>query len=294
MRLMIWRISGVIGVLLVLWAATAIWLLATAWTRVPAFEPATMPAAAGAIMPRSEYGLVIDTHPRPYVYELDIGPGAVLMFGSEHTRTPEDPQLATLRDEWRRFDPTVLLVEGTLGRLLPAFHDPVRMFGEMGAAHELSREHRVPTYTWEPPAEVRLAALVEQGFTEEQIGLRLILGSYFSNLRHGRPASPEAFVGDTLKARAAEAGATARFASIDRVDDEWRRHFPDGPDWRDVSDQFGLPGFLGSMDTNAARDRHLVAIVAELTSRGERVLVVAGCSHAVVIEPALHALQRPD
>ena len=70
----------------------------------------------------------------------------------------------------------------------------------------------------------------------------------------------------------------------------WAREFPDGPDWRDVSDQYGLPGFLGEIDLNKARDVHLVACVAELVEAGERVFVIAGLSHAVKVEPALRAI----
>ena len=78
--------------------------------------------------------------------------------------------------------------------------------------------------------------------------------------------------------------------TIDDIDDAWTREFPDGPDWRDVSDQYGLPGFLGEIDFNQPRDVHLVACVADLVNAGERVFVIAGSSHAVKIEPALSVL----
>ena len=77
---------------------------------------------------------------------------------------------------------------------------------------------------------------------------------------------------------------------MDAVDRAWRKHFPLGPDWRDVSDQFGLPGFLEGMDLNRPRDLHLVACVKELMGRGERVFVICGSSHAVKIEPAITSL----
>ena len=285
-----WVLRIGVGVLVV-WAGFAAWLLGTSWSRVPEYAPAARLDPGPGLMTRAEYAAVIDSHARPYVYEVKAsGGGAALVFGSEHTLDPADDQLAVLRQRFAAFGPTVLLVEGRLGRLFPAFHDPVRMFGETGAAHELARAGGVPIYSWEPPVEVLTAALLAQGFDREQMALRYILNPYFSNLRHGRPTSPEAFVLDTLAERARRAGAEAEFAGIAQVDAAWRRHFPVGPDWRDVSDEYGLPGFLAEMDLNSARDAHLLDVVAELIGRGARVFVVCGCSHAVVIEAAVREI----
>jgi hypothetical protein len=225
------------------------------------------------------------------VYSLDApGGGRVVVFGAEHTKRPDDPQLRALRDAWDDLRPTVALVESDLGMLFPAFMDPVREFGEVGFVHALARADGIPTYTWEPPDERVIAGALAQGFTREQVGLRWVLGPYFSNLRHGRPADPEAFVLDTFRERAAAPGIDGVFSTIDELEAAWTRAFPSGPDWRDVSDQFGLPGFLGAIDLNLPRDEHLVACVAEMVEAGARVFVIAGSSHAVKIEPALRAI----
>lgn len=174
--------------------------------------------------------------------------------------------------------------------MFPAFHDPVRMFGETGFAHDLARANGIPTFSWEPPAESIVQGALEQGFTADQVALRWVLNPYFSNLRHGRPADPEGFVLDTLGERGRLAGIAGTLSSIDDVEATWRRHFPQGPDWRDVSDQFGLPGFLGQIDLNQVRDRHLVSCIVELVRSGQRVFVICGSSHAVKIEPAVTAV----
>jgi hypothetical protein len=272
------------------WALVAVWLLGTAWYAVPAYAPRRVPARDDRILTAAEYGALVDTHPRPFVVEVaGRNGGRAVIFGAEHTRQPQDPQLAVIRTHWEALAPTVALVEGDLGMLFPRFMDPVRTFGETGYVHLLARGAGIETYSWEPPVETIVAAALAQGFSPELVALRWILNPYFSNLRHGRPEDPEAFVEDTFAERCSVAPIANVLTTMDEVQAAWDRAFPSGPDWRDVSDQFGLPGELGAMDLNAPRDVHLVACVAELVDAGERVFVVCGSSHAVRIAPALMA-----
>lgn len=80
---------------------------------------------------------------------------------------------------------------------------------------------------------------------------------------------------------------------VTAVNQAWQNHFPNGPDWRDVSDEYGLPGFLGQIDGNLARDEHFVRVIIDLVEKGERVFAVAGSSHAVKLEAALQATLTP-
>lgn len=288
-----WRRRVVLGsaVAFGLFLAFSAWLLATAWYRLEGYAPGAVPAQASMILTPTQYGEVISRHTRPYVYTIRAGSGgAVVVFGAEHIKDPAHPQTRTIAEAWRGLAPTVALVESRLGMMFPAFMDPVETFGEPGLVHRLALDSGVPTFTWEPPTGRLIAGALAQGFSKERVALRWVLGPYFSNLRHGKPANPGAFVLDTLSERSAVEGIRGVLASIADVDAAWRREFPDGPDWRDVSDQFGLPGFLAEIDLNRPRDEHLVACLAELIGRGERVFVVCGSSHAVKIEPALRAL----
>jgi len=288
-----WRRKAALGLLggIGLWGVFAAWLLATAWYRVPGYSPASMPDAVSLILTSDEYGDVIESHARPYVYALDAPDGGrVVVFGAEHTKQPDDPQVEIIRAEWLTLRPTVALIESDLGMMFPMFMDPVRTFGEVGAVHSLARSDGIPTYTWEPPDERVIRSALGQGFTREQVALRWVLGPSFSNLRYGRPADPEAFVLDTFDERSSVEPIRGILTSMDGVEAAWAREFPNGPDWRDVSDQYGLPGFLGEIDLNRARDEHLVSCIAELIDAGERVFVIAGLSHAVKIESALSAI----
>ncbi len=275
------------------WVSVAAWLFGTAWYRVPYYAPKSTPAAVSLILSPDGYGDVIESHARPYVYAIDAPSNSrVVVFGAEHTYRPDDPQLETIRDEWKTMRPTVALIESDLGMMFPAFMDPVSTFGEVGAVHALARTDGIPTYTWEPPDERIIRSALEQGFTRERVALRWILGPYFSNLRHGRPTDPEAFVLDTLSDKSDVEGIRGVLTTMDEVEAAWAREFPSGPDWREVSDQYGLPGFLSAMDLNRTRDEHLVACVAEMIGAGERVFVICGSSHAAKIEPALREIVK--
>lgn len=136
--------------------------------------------AAGPYLPFSRYN---GNHARPYVVETD----KVLLFGAQHTRNPKDPEIRSMEAAWRHFQPTVALVEGRLGFLLPHLMDPVKELGEGGKVKELAEEDGIPLYNWDLSKE-ELARGLEKKFPPEQIALYLVLNPYFSNVRFGRPA----------------------------------------------------------------------------------------------------------
>ncbi|MBX9579011.1 MAG: hypothetical protein K2X87_01780 [Gemmataceae bacterium] len=277
----------------ILVTAVVSWGWVTSWRRLPHFDVASEAPLTVPIMPGKEYAGVIDTHPRPYLVRVDTGRGSALIYGAEHTKSPADPALDAIRREWEAFEPTVALCESRLGVLFPQLMDPVREFGEPGLVHALARKRGIPTYTWEPTPAQYMTHLQRQPFTKEQLALRVKFGAYFSNRRHGRPADPESFVADAVGNGSKWPGLEDTLPTVRDLEAAWKSHFPDGPDWREVSDQYGLPGFLAEIDTNTARDEHFVRIVASLVRGGHRVFAVAGSSHAVKIEAALKAALVP-
>jgi len=234
-----------------------------------------------------EYGQHVETHERPYVYTVETGNGALFVYGSEHTKDPHNPQLPHIKEKWDAFKPTVALVEGRLGFLFPPFMDPVKNYGEMGWVKSLAARDKVKLYSWEPHHDSINARLMKR-FAPEQLALYRILSPYFSNLRFGKPSSPEKYVEDVLD-RAAEFGVQDKFRSANDVDLYWKEYFPNGPDWREVSDQWGVPGYLAEVgdERNWVRNCHLHCILMELVRMGERVFIIGGSSHAVCVEPAI-------
>jgi hypothetical protein len=275
-KVLLWGVVSAVAVAGVLALLTFTYL----W-RSPNYYDA--PAIAGEVEDRivgqAEYS---EDHDSPFTFRA----GNVVVFGAEHMRDPNDPQIALIDKLWDQLDPTVALVEGRLGFLAPGFMDPVEKYGESGHVLGLAKKHDADAYTWEMPEEELVAALAER-HPKERVALFMVLRPYFSNLRNGKPDDPEAFVEEFL-ARAeypSVAGPIADPADIDRI---WDRDFPAGPDWRDVSDEHGLPGYLQDVSdsSNDLRNRHLVRVAVDLAARGERVFVVAGSSHAVLTRDA--------
>jgi hypothetical protein len=245
-------------------------------------------ADTASILTMKQYGQLVDSHRRPYVYVVKSkNQGSVLVYGAEHTKNPDNKQIKDIEEQWKEFKPSIALVEGRLGFLIKPFMNPVKVYGESGWVVNLAKRDNIKFYSWEPLVDSVNTAMKSR-YSDEQLALGRILNPYFSNLRFGKPASPEKYVEDVLD-RAAEFNVQHKFTSAKDVDTQWKINFPNGPDWRDVSDQWGLPGYLGAVadDRNLIRNIHLTCIIQELVRKGERVFVVAGSSHAVCIELVL-------
>lgn len=238
-------------------------------------------AAMHAEQPVLPFKNYTTNHVIPYVIQKNN----LVIFGAEHTKDPKHPQLKQLEQSWTTLKPTVALVEGRLGFLLPPFMDPVEHLGEGGKVKALAGKDGIPLYTWDLSKEA-LATELQTRFTREQIAIAQILNPYFGNLRFGKPADPEAFVAPYLK-RAAFVDMQSRFQNMDDVDKAWKRYFPE-LDWRNVSDEYRMPGYLADLmeAVNDLRNQHLVNVVKELMAKGERVFLVCGSSHAVCVAPA--------
>lgn len=285
MRLAMWIGAGV--VILMAFFAIIVW-------RSPPFYTDFQPGQRLApIMTMAEYGEVFETHVRPYVVDIESSRGAVLVYGTRHTKDPADPQIADIAKRWGEFQPSVALVEGRLGFFIPVLMDPVRRFAEMGAVNALARREGIRVYTWEPTREVEIASMLED-FSPEQVALSYVLRPYFGNLRFGRPDDPDAFVEEFRRKRTKYPGLENTLESVAHIDAIWRRDFGGLPDWRDTSDEYGLPGYLGEIATNLVRDEHLVRVIIDLVNSGERVFVAAGESHSVKVEQALRAALHSD
>ena len=279
----------IIGVI-VLWLLVVLWGFVFAWRKVPTYLPERTIDLPQPLLNNAQYEALISTHPRPYVVEVTaVSNGAVIIYGAEHTNDPQNPQISDIEARWDTFQPTVALVESELGILFPGLMDPVETFSEPGAVHALARRDNIPTYTWEPPLAIEMAALLDQSFSQEQIALFVVLRPYFSTRRFGLPDNPEKLVAEAVRERRDWPGIEAVFADVTAVEAAWQTTFPDGPDWRDVSDQFGLPGYLAEIDGNLVRDEHFIRVVIDLVEQGERVFAVAGSSHAVKLDEALRA-----
>lgn len=228
----------------------------------------------------SEYGKFSESHPRPFIVKKEN----LVLFGSEHTKSPSDPQFKTVQELWSELKPTVALVEGRLGFLFVWVMDPVETYGEMGFVKRLADKDGIDVFTWETPKDLYMKEMLKT-YSKKQMAIKEVLNPYFSNLRFGKPESPEDYVKGYLH-RANEHGLDNAISSIEDIDQFWKETFPDEKDWRDTSDQWGLPGFLGEMSVTAndIRNRHIAIIIQNLLNKGERVFAIMGSSHAVMLQ----------
>lgn len=240
------------------------------------------------ILTADEYTKRMDRHARPYIVRIELDRAHLVLYGATHTKDSNDPQLAELREIVAQFKPTVILVEGRLGLQVRWLSDPLKKFGESGFVFALAKTLGIRIYTWEPPVDQEVAQVLKH-HPREQVALFYIMRPYFSGLRHGRPKAPDAFAEDCRQKRTQWPGLEKTFAGVAEIDTVWKRDFAGKPDWRDTSDEFGLPGYLHEVwkSSNAARDEHFARVILDLLGKGQRVLAVCGSSHAVKLEPAI-------
>ncbi len=239
-------------------------------------------------MTSEEYNKIIETHQRPYLVQYEGSKGAVFLFGATHTKDPGDVQIQRIKDEWKKFRPTVALVEGRLGFLFAWFMDPIKKFGESGLVLQLAKKDGIESYTWEPPFEKEIEFVLEK-FPAQQTALFYVIRPYASNLRHGKPENPEAVIEEYRAKRTQYYGLENTLPSVATIDSIWKSDFKDSKDWRETSDEYGYPGYLQQIfiRSNAFRGEHFARIIIELTGKGERVFAVSGSSHAVKLDSTL-------
>ncbi len=148
----------------------------------------------------------------------------------------------------------------------------------MGAAAARARADGIPLYSWEPRREWEVEQMLAS-FPAERVALFYVLRPYCSGLRFGRPEDPEGFVEEFRRTRTGYPGLEGTLPSVAAIDSLWSRDFGGGKDWRDTSDEYGLPGAELSARSNALRDEHLAGVIADLVGQGERVVAVMGSSH---------------
>ena len=99
------------------------------------------------VLSMEQYSQLADSHERPCIIDGEN----VLVYGSQHIKDPNDPQIEAIDIAFKEFKPTVVLVEGRLGFLIPYVMNPIKEFGEMGKVAELAKQSNLPIYSWDTP-----------------------------------------------------------------------------------------------------------------------------------------------
>lgn len=271
------------------------------WGELPYYEPIEPPRFAATFRTMAEHRVHMEGRSWPYV--LALGPSgssavagpALLYYGSWHTRDPDDPQIAEMRELWEEFEPTVAVTENRLGFYLGALGDGVGMHGEFAIAGELGRRAGIPVYTLEPSWAVEVETLKRE-FTVEDLIVFYTLRVYLSE-RDGTAAEKrDALAEHLLGKRAGRAGLGREYVpDLARLDEVWLDRFTGLGDWRTLPPEAVHPSDEPTRlqhianRVNEVRDEHAAAVILDLLAKGERVFGIAGGSHVVKQEPVLRA-----
>jgi hypothetical protein len=233
----------------------------------------------------------------PYVLEYRAGRGALLLYGAEHVRDPDHPQVADIASRWAAFAPTVAFNEGGTVPYTPDRRTAAER-GEAALLVHLAGQSHTPVATFEPPRSAEIAALRAR-FSDEQLALFYVLRLVRQESARGRIDSAEAVALDRLRLLRASGLATAS-STITEFKAIAGRLLPDLQDWRQAPREWFSPSGTGRFTNEVAhasetiRNRHIFRLLVERARRGERVFAVIGQAHAVELEPALAAaLGRP-
>ncbi len=237
----------------------------------------------------AEYAKIAREISPPVIKRLDdYQAGAFLLFGAEHRNDPAHPQFDALRTQWNDFNPTVALIEGRLGFLLPPLMDPIKNYGESGLVTQLARKKGIPVYSWEFSKSDETNGLLRE-HTKDQVAMFLILRPFLGRADRMQSKDADRQVAGLIKERGGLTGISGAIGTLGDLERIWVRDFANETNWRELKFGPGLPGYLGELfeRSNDLRDEHLLSIVDRLTQRGERVFVSCGWSHVVRIEAAL-------
>ncbi len=269
------------------------------WWAPPVYAPTSAPRITGTKLDSAGHDFRYQQlDPSGYVLHIEpksppAAPGALLFFGTLHSKDPNHPQIATLRRVWNDFKPTVALVEGRMSFFVGTAQQGIRIFGEGAAVYALADDAAIPLHTLEPPLDVEIAALRECG-DPAQVAMFRVLSGYMSARRGGTVSDFK--IKRLLSNRAGP--ITDAFPDIAAFDAYFATQFP-GRNWRTMPEEAMWPGktdtLLHRMATrsNLARDDHFVRTLLDLVNKGQRVLAIAGRSHTIILEPILWDSLQP-
>jgi hypothetical protein len=258
-----------------------------------AFSVVTAQEKDASIMTFDEYAKV--RHGYPYIVELQIGKGALLYFGAQHTYDPKDAQIAQIEKLWKEFRPTVAYNEGGNPPFSKTIGETVGKNGESGLVRFLAARDKVPVYSLEPSREDEVAMLLKN-YTPEQVKVSYLLrqAAQFRNRKHDETI--ETFMTNVLAYFSRIPGLEGAPNSIVELEKSCLWLSPQLKDWRTVEQSWFDP-VISQAYTNQIsrlssefRDLHMVKLLLDEVKQGKRVFAVVGGSHVVMQERALKAI----
>jgi hypothetical protein len=246
-----------------------------------------------SLMTYEEYSKT--SHSSPYIVELQIGKGALLYFGAQHTNDPKHPQIAQIEKLWREFMPTIAFNEGGAPPVLKSVDEAVSRIGEPGLARFLAARDKIPIHSLEPDQADEVAFLL-RSYTPEQIKVFYALRQIpqFRNSKRDETIEThlEFVLGKWLASVPGLEGPPRNLAELEKSClwlapklKDWRET---PPNWFDPTKSEAYTNQVSRLSSEF-RDRHMLKLLTEAVKNGARVFAVVGFSHVVVQERALKA-----
>lgn len=262
-------------------------------------------------------------HPTPYLYELKAGEKELHYFGAYHSRNPEDGIFKDIESKFDEVAPDLVLIEGMSNirqkrelfekNQLRLGEDEVTIrknvidaAGESGFALLLSIRKGVDCESPEPKDSAMYEALLEQGFSKEDIFAEqvfLVLPQYHRQMeKSGFKEYTLPFIDSFKKAtnwndfdysyeHALEVAQKAIGNDVDVENDKQTIDYVDPIPWENKKDTQTVMNQVARA-TSQYRDKFMVSAIAKAMETHKKVFVVFGASHAVMQEPALKDLMK--
>jgi hypothetical protein len=246
-----------------------------------------------SVMTFDEYAKV--RHGYPYIVELQIGKGALLYFGAQHTFDPKDAQIAQIEKRWKEFRPTVAYNEGGNPSVSKTLDEAVSKSGEPGLVRFLAARDKVPAFSLEP-SQVDEAAMLLKTYTSEQVKVYYALRPIPQFRKRKNDETIEAFMTNVLGFLSRISGLESAPNSVAELEKSCLWLSPQLKDWRDVEQSWYDPVASHAYTNHISRlssefrDLHMVKLLIDEVKQGKRVFAVVGGSHVVMQERALKAL----
>jgi hypothetical protein len=234
-------------------------------------------------------------HSSPYIVELEIGKGALLYFGAQHTNDPKSPQIAQIEKLWGQFRPTVAFNEGGDPPVLKSVDEAVSRVGEAGLARFLAARDKVPVHSLEPGLADEVTFLL-RSYTPEQVKVFYALRQIPQFRNSKRDETIETHMKFVLDKWLADVpgleGAPRNLTEFERSClwlsprlKDWRET---PADWFDPTKSEAYTNQVSRLSSEF-RDRHMIKLLTEAVKKGARVFAVVGFSHVVIQERGLKA-----
>jgi len=248
---------------------------------------------------------------RAYVFELANGAKKLVFFGSAHINDPQDPLFEAIRRKFQETNPDIVYVEGmesvntqkeTMRKeVQKTTFDKTKTEGESHYTLKLGIDAGTDFESPEPEFSQEILYLLDKGFSKKGIFTFYIYRDVDQYIRQSKVRSLEGckkylkpYLKSFRKASRWDRRELNRleqevFAELNVENDAFYKAQVDPIPWR------GKPqtviNEIARVSSNF-RDRHIFARIAEGLKRHDRLFIVYGSAHAVMLEPALKGLME--